>query len=69
MHDLSDGGLAIAAAGDGAGLRRRRRALAAPARAHAHVFLFGEDQGRYLIATAEPDAVIAAAGPPASTSP
>ncbi|MEO8812809.1 MAG: AIR synthase-related protein, partial [Caulobacteraceae bacterium] len=29
--------------------------------AHAHPFLFGEDQGRYLIATAAPEAAIAAA--------
>jgi phosphoribosylformylglycinamidine synthase len=28
--------------------------------AHAHAFLFGEDQGRYLIASAEPDPIIAA---------
>ncbi|MFC3077192.1 phosphoribosylformylglycinamidine synthase subunit PurL [Phenylobacterium terrae] len=59
VHDLSDGGLALAAAemalAAGVGVR-----LAAPADApHGH--LFGEDQARYLIATADPDALIAAA--------
>ena len=32
-----------------------------PASTHAHIFLFGEDQGRYLIATREPERVIALA--------
>lgn len=59
VHDLSDGGLALAAAemalAAGVGVR-----LAAPSQA-AHGALFGEDQARYLIATSEPDALIAAA--------
>ena len=28
---------------------------------HAHAFLFGEDQGRYLIATSDPDPIVAEA--------
>ncbi|HEX2561804.1 phosphoribosylformylglycinamidine synthase subunit PurL [Phenylobacterium sp.] len=59
VHDLSDGGLALAAAelalAAGVGVR-----LTAPAEA-AHGALFGEDQARYLIATADADALIAAA--------
>jgi phosphoribosylformylglycinamidine synthase len=35
--------------------------LEARSAAHAHGFLFGEDQARYLLATASPEAVIAAA--------
>jgi phosphoribosylformylglycinamidine synthase len=60
VHDLSDGGLAIAAAemalASGVGIT-----LAATSAAHAHPFLFGEDQARYLIATSQPEAVEAAA--------
>jgi phosphoribosylformylglycinamidine synthase len=59
VHDLSDGGLAIAAAemalASNVGLE-----LSPTSHAHAHAFLFGEDQGRYLIATAEPDPIVAA---------
>ncbi|MGA0599394.1 phosphoribosylformylglycinamidine synthase subunit PurL [Caulobacter sp. KR2-114] len=60
VHDLSDGGLAIAAAemalASGVGLT-----LNVTSAAHAHPLLLGEDQGRYLVATSEPEAVIAAA--------
>jgi phosphoribosylformylglycinamidine synthase subunit PurL len=60
VHDLSDGGLVVAAAemalASGLGLT-----LDATSRAHAHVLLFCEDQARYLLATNEPEAVIAAA--------
>ena len=60
VHDLSDGGLVIAAAemalASDIGLT-----LDATSITHAHPFLFGEDQGRYLIATRAPEAVIAAA--------
>jgi len=60
VHDLSDGGLAVAAAelalASGVGVT-----LNASSAAHAHPLLLGEDQARYLIATAEPEAVIAAA--------
>jgi len=60
VHDLSDGGLVIAAAemalASGVGLT-----LDVTSRAHAHILLFCEDQGRYLIATDAPDAIVAAA--------
>ncbi|HZL41038.1 MAG TPA: AIR synthase-related protein, partial [Pseudolabrys sp.] len=60
VHDLSDGGLAIAAAemalASGLGLT-----LDATSRARAHVLLFCEDQARYLVATDAPEAVVAAA--------
>lgn len=67
-HDVSDGGLYVAAAemalaGDiGAALE------APPDAPPLHAWLFGEDQGRYLIATREAAAVLArtaAAGVPA----
>jgi phosphoribosylformylglycinamidine synthase len=57
VHDLSDGGLLVAAAemalASGVGL-----ALALTSQTHAHALLLGEDQGRYLIATAHPDALV-----------
>ena len=59
VHDLSDGGLAIAAAemvlASGVGIELSPTSLT-----HAHGFLFGEDQGRYLIATADPDPIATA---------
>ena len=60
VHDLSDGGLIVAAA-EMALASRQGLTLDATSRTHAHVFLFGEDQGRYLIATREPEAITAAA--------
>ena len=59
-HDLSDGGLAIAAA-EMALASRIGVTLTATSHAHAHPFLFGEDQGRYLVATREPQQILAAA--------
>jgi phosphoribosylformylglycinamidine synthase len=60
VHDLSDGGLALAAAemalASGVGVN-----LAATSAAHAHPFLFGEDQARYLLAHADPAPILAAA--------
>ena len=60
VHDLSDGGLVVAAAemalASNVGLD-----LSPTSAAHAHGFLFGEDQARYLIATSRPDEVIARA--------
>jgi phosphoribosylformylglycinamidine synthase len=59
-HDLSDGGLLIAltemamAGATGATIK-------APADIAPHAWLFGEDQGRYLLATNTPDAVLAVA--------
>lgn len=66
-HDLSDGGLAVAAAemalaGD-TGLVLDRHDKLSPA-----AWFFGEDQGRYLLAITDPDAVLSrseAAGIPA----
>jgi phosphoribosylformylglycinamidine synthase len=59
-HDVSDGGLAVAiaemcmAAGLGA-------TIASPDGGNAHGWAFGEDQGRYVIATDDARAVTAAA--------
>ena len=60
-HDISDGGLLVALtemclAGD-VGAEITAPADGPP----AHAWLFGEDQGRYLLATEEPDAILAAA--------
>ncbi|MEO7026166.1 MAG: phosphoribosylformylglycinamidine synthase subunit PurL, partial [Caulobacteraceae bacterium] len=59
VHDLSDGGLAVAAAemamASGVGVT-----LSHPADP-AHGVLFGEDQARYLLASAAPDPIVAAA--------
>jgi phosphoribosylformylglycinamidine synthase subunit PurL len=60
-HDLADGGLLVAlaemamAGGRGVALDRL------PADLPRHAWLFGEDQGRYLIETAEPAAMLATA--------
>jgi phosphoribosylformylglycinamidine synthase subunit PurL len=60
-HDLSDGGLLVAVAemamagGHGVVLEPP------PGDVPRQAWLFGEDQGRYLIETAEPDAILAAA--------
>jgi phosphoribosylformylglycinamidine synthase len=68
VHDLSDGGLAAAAAemalASGVGVT-----LNATSETHAHPYLFGEDQARYLVATPDAEALIALAqeaGVPAS---
>ena len=59
-HDLSDGGLACAAAemalASGIGITLRANSAG-----HAHPYLFGEDQGRYLLGTSDPDALLGAA--------
>jgi phosphoribosylformylglycinamidine synthase len=60
-HDVSDGGLLIALAemalaGD-IGLSLARADQDAP----AHGYWFGEDQGRYVVATGDPGKVLAAA--------
>jgi phosphoribosylformylglycinamidine synthase len=59
VHDLSDGGL-IAAAAEMALASQVGVTLDIPAEG-AHAKLFGEDQARYLIATAEPEGILAAA--------
>ena len=70
LHDLSDGGLLIAAA-DVALASKVGLTLAPSTQLAAHPYLFGEDQARYLIATPDPEAVLAAAkaaGIPATTA-
>jgi phosphoribosylformylglycinamidine synthase len=60
VHDLSDGGL-IAAVAEMALTSKVGVALRMTSDAHAHILLFGEDQARYLVATADPDAILGAA--------
>jgi phosphoribosylformylglycinamidine synthase len=60
VHDLSDGGL-IAAAAEMALASNVGLGLTPPPDMPAHAFLFGEDQGRYLLATVRPDEILAAA--------
>ncbi len=60
VHDLSDGGL-VAATAEMALAANVGVVLNATSNEHAHFYLFGEDQGRYLIATTEPEALIAKA--------
>ena len=57
VHDLSDGGLVVAAA-EVALASNVGVTLNATSHDNAHPYLFGEDQGRYLIAAANPDAVL-----------
>ena len=59
-HDIADGGLLVALA-EMAMAGGRGADLAVPEAADPAAWLFGEDQARYLIATADPDAVLAAA--------
>ena len=61
MHDLSDGGLDLRRGRDGAGVRNVGVALSATSEQNAAPYLFGEDQARYLVATSDPDVVLAAA--------
>jgi phosphoribosylformylglycinamidine synthase len=56
-HDLSDGGLACAAA-EMALASDIGVTLNATSAQHAHLYLFGEDQGRYLIATGDPGPIL-----------
>lgn len=60
VHDLSDGGL-VGAAADIALASDCGVVLDASSAAHAHVLLFAEDQARYLVATAAPQAILDAA--------
>jgi len=59
-HDLSDGGLFVAVA-EMALAGGRGAELTAPAMPDLAPWLFGEDQARYLVAVASPDAVLARA--------
>ncbi|HEV2301136.1 MAG TPA: phosphoribosylformylglycinamidine synthase subunit PurL [Stellaceae bacterium] len=61
-HDLSDGGLLVALAEMAMAGMRGARLEPAPEGLPPHAFFFGEDQARYLIETAAPDALLAAAG-------
>jgi phosphoribosylformylglycinamidine synthase II len=60
-HDVSDGGLLVALAEMAMAGCRGVRLMPAPDGPPAHAWWFGEDQARYLIETAEPEAVLAAA--------
>jgi phosphoribosylformylglycinamidine synthase len=60
-HDLSDGGLAIAAAEMALAGNAGCKLGAGPTALTNEAWLFGEDQARYLIATRQPDRVLAAA--------
>ncbi|HWE99762.1 MAG TPA: AIR synthase-related protein, partial [Caulobacteraceae bacterium] len=60
VHDLSDGGVAVAAA-EMALASNVGVVLEPTSASHAHAFLFGEDQARYLIATRNSESVVAAA--------
>ncbi|MDP2260945.1 MAG: phosphoribosylformylglycinamidine synthase subunit PurL [Caulobacter sp.] len=60
VHDLSDGGLIVAAA-DMALASNVGVTLDATSPGNAHPFLFGEDQARYLIATDAPETLLQAA--------
>ena len=71
-HDLSDGGLLVALAemalAGEVGAEITPPGNGGEAATPLHGWLFGEDQGRYLLATGDPDAVLAnarAAGVPA----
>jgi phosphoribosylformylglycinamidine synthase len=60
-HDLSDGGLLVALAEMAMAGMRGARLEPAPDGLPAHAFFFGEDQARYLVETADPEAFLAAA--------
>jgi phosphoribosylformylglycinamidine (FGAM) synthase-like enzyme len=60
-HDLSDGGLLVALA-EMALAGKLGFDIATPEEAPAlHAFLFGEDQGRYILAAPDPGPVLASA--------
>ena len=60
VHDLSDGGLAVAAA-EMALASNIGLTLNATSNTHAHPYLFGEDQARYLVGARNPEAILDAA--------
>ncbi|MFD2264465.1 phosphoribosylformylglycinamidine synthase subunit PurL [Lacibacterium aquatile] len=59
-HDVGDGGLLVAVA-EMALAGEIGAVLAFPDDIPAHAFAFGEDQGRYIVTTAHPDAILTAA--------
>jgi phosphoribosylformylglycinamidine synthase len=60
-HDLSDGGLLVAVAEMAMAGGRGIELAAVPTDVPRHAFLFGEDQARYLLETADPETVLEAA--------
>jgi phosphoribosylformylglycinamidine synthase subunit PurL len=60
-HDVGDGGLFVAVAEMAMAGGRGVMLAPLPPEPPPAAFLFGEDQGRYLVATAMPDALLAAA--------
>jgi phosphoribosylformylglycinamidine synthase len=60
-HDLSDGGLLVAVAEMAMAGGRGAALDASPGDLPRHAWLFGEDQGRYLVEVADPDAALWAA--------
>jgi phosphoribosylformylglycinamidine synthase subunit PurL len=60
-HDLSDGGLLVALAEMAMAGGRGVRLEPLPANLPLQAYLFGEDQARYLLETADPDALLGAA--------
>lgn len=68
-HDISDGGLLVTVAEMALASGKLGADVAVPSAETAHGWCFGEDQGRYVVETADPDSVIArseAAGVPAA---
>jgi len=68
-HDVSDGGLLVTIAEMALAARGLGAYVAIPKAALAHAWCFGEDQGRYVVATADPEHILgaaSAAGVPAS---
>jgi phosphoribosylformylglycinamidine synthase II len=61
-HDLSDGGLLVGVAEMAMAGGRGVILNAPPAGLPRNAFLFGEDQGRYLVETSDPRALLEAAG-------
>ncbi|GHD61445.1 phosphoribosylformylglycinamidine synthase subunit PurL [Thalassobaculum fulvum] len=69
-HDVGDGGLLVAVAEMALAARGLGATLEVPTAALAHAWCFGEDQGRYVVATSDAGGVLAAAaaaGVPAMT--
>ncbi len=61
-HDLSDGGLAVALAEMGLASGLGAKVEDASAALPLHAWAFGEDQGRYIVTTRNPESVLERAG-------
>ncbi|MDG2286785.1 MAG: AIR synthase-related protein, partial [Alphaproteobacteria bacterium] len=57
-HDVSDGGIAVAAAEMALASKGLGVSIDVPSKTLAHAWLFGEDQARYLITTSDTEAVL-----------